>query len=186
MSKKDNTKPAQATPGVAKVKMFELMNIERGLNLLNGIGSVRLGMHRGDLSRPIGDKLSSVRKFMEEKEWKRLSEEIDRIERKHAITDEHGAPISTETGYRFSSEGFVRKEEELAKLKEKEKVAFEERQRLIDEYNELMKGDSGIELPMIPLSLLEKIEKDYEDRKLPSPFHTEVFDLLSCVIDRNA
>ena len=186
MSKKDNTKPAQATPGVAKVKMFELMNIERGLNLLNGIGSVRLGMHRGDLSRPIGDKLSSVRKFMDEKEWKRLSEEIDRIERKHAITDEHGAPISTETGYRFSSEGFVRKEEELAKLKEKEKAAFEERQRLIDEYNELMKGESGIGLPMIPLSLMEKIEKDYEDRKLEYPFKTEVFDLLSCVIDRNA
>ena len=33
---------------------------------------------------------------------------------------------------------------------------------------------------------MERIEKDYEDRKLESPFKTEVFDLLSCVIDRNA
>ena len=186
MSKKDNTKQAQTTPGVAKVKMYELMNIERGLDMLSGIGSVRLGMHRGDLSRPIGDKLSSIRKFMEDKEWKRISEEIDKIERKHAITDEQGLPLSTATGYKFTSEGFIRKEEEIAKLKEKEKAAFEERQRLIDEYNELVAGDSGIELPMIPLSLLEKIEKDYEDRKLQSPFKTEVFDLLSCVIDRNA
>ena len=183
-----NTPRGESKPsaGTVRVKMFELLNIEKGLDMLNGIGSVRLGMHRGDLSRPIGDKLSSIRKFMEDKDFRESNEKLDRVDREYCLKDDNGVPVSDMNGYIFSAENRIKRDEAVEKLKEKEKELFGERQKRIDEYNGLLKDECEIDLPMIPMSLLEAIEKDYVERKLDSPFKTEVFDLLSRVIDRTA
>lgn len=168
-----------------RVKGFELKNIQNGIQGLNGIMNVDLGICRGRISREVIHYLEDSISFMKTEEWERISNLMKAVSEKYCVRDDKGAPIPFKDNYYFTAENKPLFDAEMEKLKKKEKDSFALRAKLIEEHDAKMKQEADIDLKVIPLSLIKKIEKDYLDAKKDSPFSTETIDLLMPIIDED-
>lgn len=167
------------------VNGFELFNIQRGIAKLNGIPSVTLGKYRSMISRLVSQEIEDNQQFMNDPEWLRINQLIEKIDVNFAEKDGDGNPIRIEGKYLIKQGNLILRDEAYLNLEEKEKIAFNRRKILEKEYQELMKNETKSGFPEIPYSIFEKIEKEYIDRKEKSPIFTETIDLLSSIINFN-
>lgn len=184
MAKDKGNADAKQSALTIKVKAFELKNIQRGLEGLNGIASVELGLCRGRISRLIGNFLDDAISFTKTSEWQRIDKLIDDVNRKFCMKDDKGNPIAQNGKYVFRTEDMPALRDAHEELEKKEADAFALRKKMSDEYEELMKNEADVLLYTIPISLIQRIEKEYKELlKKPSPFSSETIDLLMAIID---
>lgn len=166
-----------------KIKHYELFNISKGLQDLNGVSGVQLGIYRGKLSRIINEHISDMQAFSKTDEWKRIDDLGNKITLKHCTKNDKGEPIISEGRYSFTPEAEALRSAELKELLEVEKEAIAERERLQKEFNDLLDKETPYEILTIPYSVIEAVESTYLRLDRPSPFKSETIDLLTSIID---
>lgn len=168
------------------IKNYEFININAGLNKLDGIPNIELGMLRGRLARIVGEMIEDMQSYTKSEEWIRLNRMIDAINIKHAERKPDGSPLVLEGRYSFKPDSVSIRDSEMEALREKESAAFEKRRELEAQYHETLRKESALDLPLIPMSLIVSIDEWYKNKQEPSPFVTEVLDYLNAIIDETA
>lgn len=166
-----------------KIKHYELFNISKGLEDLNGISGVQLGIYKGKLSRVVNQHIEDLRAFLSTPEWKRIDDLSTATNLKHCSKDEKGDPIIIEGKYSFSPENEKLRSVEIKELMETEKEAIAERERLLKEYTDILKTDTPYSITTFPYSVIQEVENIYIKLGKPSPFKSETIDLLTSIID---
>lgn len=169
-----------------KIKYYELFNINKGLEELNGVAGVQLGIYRGRLSREVAKHIEDMQSYTKTDEWQRIDNLVEKINNKYTLKEETGQPIIRDKRYVFDPTREADRIKELEEFSEKEKEAISERERLIKEYNSILKETTPFELITIPLSVIKDIETVYAKLEKESPFKSEIIDLLISIINMEA
>jgi len=166
-----------------KIKYYELFNISKGLQDLNGISGVQLGIYRGKLSRSIAEYITDAQSYSKTEEWERIDKLVNDINLKHCTKNDNGEPIITNNRYSFSKDVEVLRLADIKEFQEIEKEAIAERDRLQKEFVDLLDKETPYEVLTIPYSVIEGVENVYIKLGKPSPFKSETIDLLTSIID---
>lgn len=166
-----------------KIKYYELFNINKGLEELNGIAGVQLGMYRGKLSRVVKEYIEDIQSFTKTEEWVRIDKGISEINKKYCIKDAEGSPIISDGKYTFTADAEKVRAEEVKEFKLKEKESLDRRVELEKEYNALLPTVTPFEITVIPYSVIKEVEDTYIKMGKISPFKSETIDLLISIID---
>ena len=135
------------------IKNKELFNIREGLNLLNGIKSLDLGMLRLYIAKEIGPEIEVITESIKNDEFSKLEQSSREIEFQYA-------------------DDVARRTAELSAINRKGIAIIRDRNRQIKEYEKILNTEIEICIEKIPYSMLPKKE-----------IFSEVPELLQSVIN---
>lgn len=163
------------------MKNAELMQIRLGLSMLDGIGNFELGVIRARISNKVEEYIKEWESFKEDKIWTDYEEALAEINKKHCKKDKDGRLV-VDNGY-YVFENQTQRDVEVKLLEKEKHEAYSFRKEKLEGYKQHLEKEFEGTLMKIPASLIRRIEKEYEDRKQPSPFKSEITVLLWPVID---